>query len=405
MTKKKNNQLLELTREDQKVYLQVYKRFPLALKKGKGVYVKDFNGKKYLDAFAGIAVNSLGHAHPEIVKAITKQAKKLIHISNFYVSKPQVELSKKMLKTSGMDRVFFANSGAEAVEGAIKLARKYATSKEKKGNIISMEGCFHGRTLGTIATGKKKYQTGFEPIPGGFKQVPFNDIQKLTEAVDKDTAAIIIEPIQGEGGINIATKEFLEAARKLSVDHDAVLIFDEVQSGVGRTGKFFAYEHTGIQPDIVTLAKSLGSGIPIGAVLLKQHIADAIDYGQHGTTFGGNPLACAAGLATIEVLKKEKLIEKAAKKGEYMMKQLNELAPYIPAIKEVRGKGLMIGIELTIDGHEVVQKMLEKGILSNVTAEKVIRFVPPLIITKKEIDQILDVFVKSVKEITKNENN
>ncbi len=405
MTKKKNNQMTGLTLEDQNVYLQVYKRFPLALKKGKGVYVKDFNGKKYLDAFAGIAVNSLGHAHPEVVKAITKQAQKLIHISNFYVSKPQVELSKKLLKTSGMERVFFANSGAEAVEGAIKLARKYATSKGKKGNIISMEGCFHGRTLGTIATGKKKYQTGFEPIPGGFKQVPFNDIQKLTEAVDKDTAAIIIEPIQGEGGINIATKEFLEAARKLSVDHDAVLIFDEVQSGVGRTGKFFAYEHTGIQPDIVTLAKSLGSGIPIGAVLLKQHVADAIDYGQHGTTFGGNPLACAAALATIEVLKKEKLIEKAAKKGEYMMKQLNELAPYIPVIKEVRGKGLMIGIELTTDGREVVQKMLEKGILANVTAEKVIRFVPPLIITKKEIDQIMDVFVKSVKEVTKNENN
>ncbi|MFW6248853.1 MAG: acetylornithine transaminase [Bacteroidota bacterium] len=405
MTKKKNDQLLELTQEDQKVYLQVYKRFPLALKKGKGVYVKDFNGKKYLDAFAGIAVNSLGHAHPKVVKAITKQAQKLIHISNFYVSKPQVELSKKMLKTSGMDRVFFANSGAEAVEGAIKLARKYANSKGKKGNIISMEGCFHGRTLGTIATGKKKYQAGFEPIPGGFKQVPFNDIQKLTEAVDKDTAAIIIEPIQGEGGINIATKEFLETARKLSVDHDAVLIFDEVQSGVGRTGKFFAYEHTGIQPDIVTLAKSLGSGIPIGAVLLKQHIADAIDYGQHGTTFGGNPLACAAGLATIEVLKKEKLIEKAAKKGEYMMKHLNELAPSIPVIKEVRDKGLMIGIELTIDGREVVQKMLKKGILANVTAEKVIRFVPPLIITKKEIDQIIDVFVKSVKEATKNENN
>lgn len=397
--KQKTNQSSALIQKDQNLYLQVYKRYPLALKKGKGVYVWDFEDHKYLDGFAGIAVNNLGHSHPEIIKAIKKQAKRLIHISNFYVSKPQVQLAEQLTQRADMDRVFFANSGAESIEGAIKLARKYAHSKGKGGTIISMEGCFHGRTLGTIATGKEQYQEGFAPIPEGFVKVPFNNHEKLEEAIDPTTAAIIIEPIQGEGGIHPAHPEFLQKARDLCDQHDIVLIFDEIQCGVGRTGSFFAYEQMGVKPDIVTIAKSLGSGVPIGAVLIRQSIANAIDYGEHGTTFGGNPLACASALATLKTMDKENIIKKTAQKGDLMLQTLRERATNVPAIKEVRGKGLMIGVELNIDGRPVVNKMMEKGVLANATGGNTIRFVPPLIIKKKEILFLIDQFIQSINEI------
>jgi len=393
------NSLLE---DDKKYYLQVYARYPLALKKGKGAIVWDVDGNKYLDAFSGIAVNSLGHAHPAVVKAIYKQAKRLIHISNFYASEPQVELSKKLVEISGMDRAFFCNSGAEAMEGAFKLARKYAHKQGKGGTIISMENCFHGRTLATIAAGKEIYQKGFEPIPAGFMKVPFNNFEALTNAVTDDTAAIVIEPIQGEGGIFTAGKEYLSKVRALCDEKNIVLIFDEIQCGIARTGTFFGYEHIGVMPDIITMAKGLAAGFPIGGILLKQKVADSIGFGEHGTTFGGNPLACAAGLATVNITSNPKFLQKVKEKGDYMLELLREKAKNNAAIKDIRGTGLMIGVELDIEGRNVVNEMLKLGVLSNVTAVKTIRLVPPLVISKKEIKKIVDVLFKALEEVQKN---
>ncbi len=384
---------------DKQHYLQVYGRYPLAIKKAKGCKVWDYDGNKYIDAFAGIAVNNIGHNHPRLVKAITKQLKKLIHISNFYVSKPQVMLAKKLTEISGLERAFFANSGAEANEGAIKLARKYSHSKGKGGTIISLENCFHGRTLATLATGKEKYQLGFEPIPTGFKKVAWNDITALSAAIDKETAGVILEVIQGEGGVNILSKEYLTKVRDLCNEKDIVLICDEVQCGMGRTGKFFAYEHFGIKPDIITLAKGLGGGMPIGAILTNQKIADAITFGEHGTTFGGNPLTSAAALETILILEDEKLLDAAIEKGNYFVKKLKEIALVHKEIKEIRSLGLMIGVELSFPGRELAEKMLHKGVLSNCTADNVIRFVPPLVISKKEMDFVLSIFIESLKEV------
>lgn len=388
----------ELFALEKKHYLQVYKRYPLAIKKGKGSYVWDQENNKYIDALAGIAVNCLGHSHPKVVKAIRKQAKQLIHISNFYLSQPMVELAAALTAISGLDKTFFANSGAEAVEGAIKLARKYSHRKGKGGAIISMEGCFHGRTLATIATGKAKYQEGFEPIPGGFKKIPFNDIEAAKKAVDKDTAAFLLEAVQGEGGINLIDPAFLDGLRELCDNNDVLLIIDEVQAGMGRSGKFFAYEHFNGKPDIVSLAKGLGGGLPIGAVLMKDKVAEAISYGEHGTTFGGNPLACVAALATLKVIKNENLMKQATEKGQMVMSRLKEAAKTEPAIKNVRGLGLMIGVELEFEGRQVVEKMFQKGVLSNVTAENVIRLVPPLNTSVKDLHKISDVLIESIKE-------
>jgi len=391
---------------DKQFYLPVYNRLPLALKEGKGSCVWDWNGKKYIDLLAGIAVNSIGHAHPKLVKAITRQAKKLIHISNFYANKPQAQLARKLCELSGMDRAFFSNSGVEAVEGAIKIARKYASQKGKTGKIISMEGCFHGRTLATIATGKETGKKGFEPIPAGFDKVPFNDLNALEKATEEDTVAIIIEPIQGEGGIHPTTKDFLQGVRNICDQKDIVLIFDEIQCGMGRTGKMFGFQHFGIEADVITLAKALGGGFPIGAILCKESISNAMSFGSHGSTFGGNPLACAAGNATIEVIEQENLINIAAQKGEWLKNNLERFAQNEPGIKQVRGIGLMIGIELDIPGKPIVERMMEKGVLANVTAEHTIRFVPPLNITNKALNKGVNVFIESYKEIKKeNEKN
>lgn len=393
----------ELIALEKKHCLQVYKRYPLAIKKGKGSYVWDMENNKYIDALAGIAVNCLGHSHPKVVKAVRKQAQQLIHISNFYLSQPMVELAAELTKISGMDKVFFANSGAEAVEGAIKLARKYSHGKGKGGTIISMEGCFHGRTLATIATGKAQYQEGFEPIPEGFKKIPFNDIEAAQKAVGKDTAAFLVEAVQGEGGINLIDQSFLAGLRALCNENDVLLIMDEVQSGMGRTGKFFAYEHFNGEPDIVSLAKGLGGGLPIGAVAMKEKVADAIAYGEHGTTFGGNPLACAGALATLEALMNEKIMEQANEKGKLLMDKLIEASKTEAAIKNVRGLGLMIGVELDFDGRPVVERMFQKGVLSNVTAGNVIRLVPPLNISVSDLHKISDVLIESIKESKRNE--
>ena len=386
----------------EKYHFDLYGRYPIALVKGKGSKVWDDERNEYIDALAGIAVNSLGHCHPRIVNVIQKQAAKLIHVSNFYYNEPQSNLAEKLVKLSGLDRAFFCNSGAEAVEGAVKLARKYAFNKGKTGTIISMDNSFHGRTLGTIALGKDKYQAGFHPMPSGFKRVPFNNVKALEESVNEETIGIIIEPIQGEGGILEVTPEYLKTARKLCDKYDIPLILDEVQCGIARTGKMFAYQHYGIEPDILALAKALGSGFPIGAVVAKEHVAKAFEHGNHGTTYGGNPLACAVALETLNTMEDEDICEMARVRGDYMMTRIRDISTNWKTIREVRGKGLMIGVELAFPGAEVVKEMLKRGVLSNCASNNVIRIVPPLIITKDEIDTVVEVLIESIKAVEKN---
>ena len=387
---------------DKKYYLQTFKRYPITLDYGKGSHVWDVEGKEYIDALGGIAVNSIGHNHPILVEALQEQVTKLIHISNFYLSKPQVELSKKLVELSELERVFFTNSGAESVEGALKIARKYAHSIGKGGEIISFKGAFHGRTLATIAaTGKKQMMEGFEPIPAGFKQVPFNDINAVKKAAGKETAAIIVEPIQGEGGINVADEAFLNELRNFCDEQKIVLIFDEVQCGMGRTGKMFAHQHFGVKPDIMTLAKALGGGVPVGAILSNEKVSSAINFGDHGTTFGGNPLACAAALATLKVFDRENLLKQANEKEQWLKNKIAELN--LPGFVEVRGKGLMIGIEFDFETKPLAAGMLKKGVLANATAGNVLRLVPALNIPMQDLERILEVLQESVKEFKYNE--
>ena len=382
---------------DQKHYLPTFKRFPIAICRGSGSRVRDIEGKEYIDALAGIAVNSVGHCHPKVVNAIYTQASKLMHISNFFVSPPQVELSERLTRISGLERVFFTNSGAESVEGAIKIARKYAHSKGRGGTILSFHGSFHGRTMATIATGKKKMQEGFDPIPTGFTQVPFNDFDAVKEAVNHETAAILIEPIQGEGGINEAAPDFLKKLRGLCDEKDIVLIFDEIQCGIGRTGKMFAKDVYGIQPDIMTLAKALGAGVPVGAILSNEKVSSAIDFGDHGTTFGGNPLVCAAASAALDFIEEENLTTAAEEKGAWFKKKISELKE--DSIKEIRGEGLMIGIEFDFETKPLVMEMLDMGVIANATANTVLRIVPPLNISYDDLQIIIDTMVKAIEKI------
>ena len=374
---------------DKKNYLPTFKRFPIAFKEGKGSRLWDVEGKEYIDMLAGIAVNSVGHCHPHVVKAICEQAGKLIHISNFFVSPSQVNLSEKLVSLSALDKVFFCNSGAEAVEGSIKIARKYASKNGRGGTVISMENSFHGRTLATIATGKKKYQNGFSPIPGGFMSVPFNDLEAVKEKLSNEVAAILIEPIQGEGGINLADPEYLQALRNLCDQNNILLIFDEVQCGIGRTGQWFAKDHYKVQPDIMALAKGLGGGMPIGAFLCNNKVGEAIDFGDHGTTFGGNPLASAASLATIEVIENENLCREALENGNWLMSEFKKMQDRFSCIKDVRGLGLMVGIEMDKPAASIVKELLEQGVIANVTADTVLRFVPPLNIGKEDLQKVL----------------
>lgn len=380
-------------------HVDLYGRYPITLVEGKGARVKDSEGNEYIDALAGIAVNSVGHCHPRVVEAVQEQAGKIMHTSNFYYNEPQAELVKLLSEISGLDRSFLCNSGAEAVEGSIKLARKYGHNKGKKGNIISMKNCFHGRTLGTIAMGKEKYQKGFEPMPGGFQQVPMDDGEALKKAVDEDTIGIILEPVQGEGGIRPVDADYLQLARDLCDHYGALLILDEIQCGIGRTGTMFAYQDYDVIPDIVASAKALGGGFPIGAVLANEKAASAISHGEHGTTYGGNPLACAAAAASLNVILDENLGEQARKKGVYFMKKIRNEAEGWPAVKEVRGKGLMIGVELNFKGADVVDTMLDKHVLSNCASNTVMRIVPPLVIEQDELDTVFDVLVESIKEV------
>lgn len=385
--------------KDQQFYLPTFKRIPLTFIKGLGSRLWDIENKEYIDLLAGIAVNNVGHCHPKVVKAIQEQAADLMHISNFFVSPPQVALSELLVNISGLDRVFFTNSGAESVEGAIKIARRYAHSKGRGGKIISMENSFHGRTLATIATGQPKYQEGFGPMPGGFVQVPFNNIDAIEKEISDEVAAIILEPIQGEGGIRPAESAYLKAVKDLCEKHDIVLIFDEIQSGIARTGEWFAKDIFGIQPDIMTLAKGLGGGMPIGAFLCNEKIAGAIQFGDHGTTFGGNPLSTAAALATLTVIVEEKLIAAAKTKGTWLKAKLSELKSQTGLIKEVRGEGLMLGVELHIPAAELVQRLLKAGFIANATAVNVLRLVPPLNIPIEDLEQFLEVLEEEMKKL------
>lgn len=384
----------EIVELSEKYIMKTYGRIPLALVKGKGVRVWDAEGNEYLDFVGGLAVNSLGHCPPAVVEAVTEQAGKLMHVSNLYYIEPQARLARLLVENSCCDKVFFCNSGAEANEGAIKLARKYAKQKggPEKYEIITALKSFHGRTLAAItATGQVKYQKGFEPLPPGFKYVPFNDLDALKKATGPNTCAVMLEPVQGEGGVNVAGQSYLEGVKQLCVERGLLLIFDEVQCGLGRTGKLFAYQNYGVEPDIITLAKALAGGFPIGALLAREEVAAAFQPGDHASTFGGNPLACAAGLAVMETMLKEGFLEKVAANGAYFKKRLEELASRYPFVKEVRGMGFLLGMELSMEGAGIVTRCHEKGLLINCVNGNVLRFIPPLIVERAEIDRAVEI--------------
>lgn len=385
----------------QEYVMNTYTRQPFALVRGKGSYVWDANGNKYLDMISGIAVNNLGHCHPKVVKALKEQAEQLIHCSNLYWNEHQVLLAKLLVDNSCGDKVFFCNSGAEANEGAIKLARKYSFEKygAERYEIITAVNSFHGRTLAALtATGQEKYQQGFAPLIPGFKYVPYNNLQALQKAVTSRTCAVMLEPLQGEGGIYPATKEYLAGVKALCAEKELLLIFDEVQTGLGRTGKLFAYQHFGIEPDVFTLAKGLGGGVPIGAIVARGAAADVLGPGQHASTFGGNPLATAVAYAAFSVIINEKLAEQAAEKGKYVKTRFLTLQKENHLIKEVRGLGLLLGIELSMEGQKVQELCREKGVLINCVQNKVLRLTPPLNISNED----LDYGIKIIKEVLEN---
>lgn len=395
-----NNQ--DILNENKKYIMNTYASFPIALEKGEGSYVWDFDGKKYLDFVSGIAVNCLGYNDREFIENITSQLKKIQHCSNLYQNEPSVELAKKLVENSDFDKVFFCNSGAEAVEAALKLARKYgSTNKGKEAyEIITMKNSFHGRTLGTVtATGQEKYQEGFGPLLPGVKYVPYNDFEALEKTVNENTCAIVLEAIQGEGGVNPANKEYLEAVRELCDKLDIVMIFDEVQTGIGRTGKLFGYQIHGVKPDVISLAKGLGGGIPIGAMLATDKVASAFEPGNHASTFGGNPIATTAGNTVLSRLLDGGLLENVERQGKYLKEKLEDLKKKYSVIIDIRGTGLIQGIELSVPGIELVNKCIEKGLLLVGAGTEVVRFVPPLIITEEEIDEAIDILDSSLDKI------
>ncbi len=383
----------ELRRDADRFLMNTYARTPISIVRGRGMRVYDLEGREYLDFVAGIAVNVLGHAHPDVVVAIQKQAQQLLHASNLYYTEPQVRLAEMLVDHSFADRVFFCNSGAEANEAAIKLARRYGHLKygDDRYEIIAMRQSFHGRTLATLtATGQEKVQHGFEPLMPGFLHVPFNDLPAVEHLVTAKTAAVMLELIQGEGGVHVADRAYLQGLQALCRARDVLLIFDEVQTGMGRTGTLFAYEQFGVQPDIMTLAKGLGGGLPIGACLAREAVAAAFTPGAHASTFGGNPLACAAALAVLQTLLNGAFLSHSRRMGTYLQKGLTDCQARLSLVKEVRGMGLIQGMELTIDAKPVVSDCLARGLLINATADRVLRFVPPLIVTTSDIDRLID---------------
>lgn len=385
--------------ETEKYYLPVFGRYPMVMELGQGCRVWDNEGNEYVDAFAGIAVNSLGYNHPVLVKAISEQASKLMHCSNLYYTEIQAKALRVVAEATGMDRIFFANCGAEGNEGAMKLARKYGVSKAPtKYKIISAEESFHGRTFDTLAaTGHDYYHVGYGPLSPGHVLVPYGDIKALEAQMDDDVCAVLLEPIQGEGGVHVPPDEYLQQVRALCDKHDALLIFDEVQTGVARTGKWFAYMHSGVKPDILTFAKGIGGGFPVAGFAVPERLAHVFKPGDHGGTFGGNPLACAAVYATLTTIKSEGLVDKVAEKGEYFKNELRKLQEKYPdKVTDVRGCGLMLGMEVAGEGKPIVESCLANNVIVNCTAGNVIRIVPPLIISREEIDIVVAALDKAL---------
>lgn len=367
-----------------------YKRLPRVITKGEGCYLYDSEGNKILDMFPGWAVSGIGHCHPKVVEAIRKQAGELLHIDNTFYSEPQGRLAELLSERAFGGKTFFCNSGAEANEAALKLARLYTSSGKYK--FITTEGSFHGRTFATVtATAQPKYHEGFLPLLPGFVYVPFNDVKAMEDAFSDEVAGVLVEPIQGEGGINVADKEYLAAIRELCDKNGAMMILDEVQTGVGRTGKWFAYQHSGVEPDIMTMAKALGGGVAIGAMMATAEVAGALVPGKHASTFGGNALACAAGIAVIEAIEEGELLDNAGKMGQYAKDKLEGLKQKHSVIDHVRGVGLMIGVQLTGAGGGIVDKCLENGLRINCTHETVLRLMPAMIVTKEQIDEAMDI--------------
>lgn len=387
----------EIMALDKEYVMQTYGRQPIALKKGRGAVVWDVEGRSYIDCVAGIAVNNLGHSHPRLVEAIAQQVGKLIHTSNLYYTEEQVKLAEVLAQNSPHAKAFFCNSGAEANEGAIKLARKYTG----KGEIIAMKNSFHGRTITTItATGQETYQKGFGPLTPGFKHVPYADVTAVAEAITTETAAVLVEPVQGEGGVIVPPKGYLEDLKKLCHEEGVLLIFDEVQTGFGRTGEMFASQTFKVAPDITSLAKAIAGGFPMGAVLASDEVGSAFKPGDHAATFGGGPLACAAALASIETIECEGLLRKSRENGKYFHDGLGQLQEEHGIVEDVRGVGMMLGMELSLPCASIVDEMREKGVLVNCAANMVLRFVPPLVITREEIDTVLGILDEILARIS-----
>ncbi len=387
-------QIIELER---RYLLQTYNRYPVAFERGKGVFLFDFEGKKYLDFVSGLGVNALGHAHPRIVKTIREQASKLIHISNLYCHEYQGRLAEKLVQLSGLDRVFFSNSGTEAIEGSIKLARlaSHRIGGLEKSRLIGLEGSYHGRTFGAMSlTGQDKYRKGFEPLLEEVTFVPRNNIEALRAAVNDQTCAIVLEPIFGEGGILECSVEFLKECRALADQFKVALIFDEIQCGLGRTGNLFAFQTFGVKPDIVAIAKPIAAGLPLGAFLAREEFASAISAGQHGTTFGGGPLACRVALEYLAIVEEEKLLENVSKVGAYLQHELQQLVDSYAAAKEVRGRGFIQGIDLDIPTRPIVEQGLAQGVLFNGTQDTVVRFLPPFLLQEQHVDKGIRVLRK-----------
>jgi acetylornithine/N-succinyldiaminopimelate aminotransferase len=382
--------------------MNTYARLPVAFERGEGVWLWDIEGKRYLDGVAGVAVNTLGHAHPKLAKALCDQAQRLIHSSNLYEVALQEQLADRLCELSGLDRVFFCNSGCEANEAAIKIARLWGRQKNVElPTILVMEKSFHGRTMATLtASGTRKVQAGFEPLVSGFARVPFNDLAAVRHAAEhnQNIVAVLVEPVQGEGGINIPSEEYLAGLRQICDERGWLLMLDEVQSGIARTGRWFAHQHTSIKPDVMTLAKGLGGGVPIGACLARGAAAEIFKPGNHGSTFGGNPLACAAGLTVLRTIDEEGLLENAVKVGTYLRDRLSAAFADVPGITQVRGHGLMIGIELDRPCGDLAKRALAKGLLINVTSDTVVRLVPPLVMKEAEAQQLVDGVVPLIKE-------
>jgi acetylornithine/N-succinyldiaminopimelate aminotransferase len=392
----------EVIQREKQFLLQTYNRYPIVLERGKGVFLFDLEGKKYLDFVAGLGVNTLGHAHPRIVKTLREQAARAIHLSNLYYNEYQGRLAEKLCNLSGLQRAFFSNSGTEAIEGSIKLARLagHRVGGPAKSQLVALEGSYHGRSFGSMSvTGQDKYRKGFEPLLEDVKFVPRNDVEALRAAVDDNTCAIVLEPIFGEGGIYECSVEFLQECRAVADRHHAALIFDEIQCGLGRTGTIFAFQTFGVTPDIIAIAKPIAAGIPLGAFLVKEDFASAISPGQHGTTFGGGPLACRVALEYLAIVEEENLLQHVTQVGEYLQQQLKALTDRFSIALEVRGRGLIQGLQLDVPARPIVEQALAEGVLFNSTQDSVLRFLPPFLLQGKHVDKGIRVLKKLLRKL------